>query len=144
MYRRDAVMEGAQTKQNKNTTMSMGCGENSDIRSQAAGRRQPGSSRSRGRAARTCAARAGAARGAGAEQSERGRREKEIPLFGHPTSASCMALVESARLMDVSPVQATDLSIASNTAERRASRAPWRAAPPPLLARVSAANTAAA
>ena len=85
MYRRDAVMEGAQTKQNKNTTMSMGCGENSDIRSQAAGRRQPGSSRSRGRAACTCAARASAARSAGAEQSDRGRRERDREKEKRPT-----------------------------------------------------------
>ena len=50
-----------------------------------------------------------------------------------------------ARLMDAPPRQHKDSSIASHTAAgRRRSRAPWRAAPPLLTARASAANMAVA
>ena len=72
-------------------------------------------------------------------------RRKAAPLLlKRVACASRMVLVEHASLMDALPVQVMDLSIASNTAERRASRALWRAAPPLLLARVSVPNTAVA
>eukprot|EP00729_Bicosta_minor_P006233 gene6233-biopygen7144 len=53
----------------------------------------------------------------------------------------CMVLTAGARLMDAPPRQHEGLSIASNTAAgRRRSRAPWRAAPPPLIAKASVVN----
>ena len=51
----------------------------------------------------------------------------------HVAIAASMAQMDGARLVDAPPVQA----------DGRRSRAPWWAAPPLLLARASAANTAA-
>ena len=62
----------------------------------------------------------------------------------HMASMRSMAQMERASLQDAQdapPTQTLGLRIASNTAVER-SRAPWRAAPPPLNARVSAQNTA--
>jgi len=56
-----------------------------------------------------------------------------------------MVLTAGARLMGAPPRQHKGSSIATHTAAgRRRSRAPWRAAPPPLIAKASAANMAAA
>ena len=55
-----------------------------------------------------------------------------------------MVHVDRASMMAATLTPDLDLNIAANTAvEGRRSRAPWRAAPPPLNARVSAPNTAA-
>ena len=56
-------------------------------------------------------------------------------LQQHATAASAIALQK---------FNGSQHCIVSNTMERRASRAPWRAAPPHLVAMASAANTAAA
>ena len=59
--------------------------------------------------------------------------------------AEGMVRMDGARLMDASPWQHKGSSIASHTvAGRRRSRAPWRAAPPPLVQGVSAASTVGA
>ena len=71
-------------------------------------------------------------------------RPKAAPhLLKHVVSAPSMALMEHANLMAAPTVQVMDHNIVSHTAERRTSRAPWRAAPPPLFARVFVSNTAA-
>ena len=66
-------------------------------------------------------------------------------VFKHMAVALGMVRMAGARLRDALPQQRKGSSIASHTAAgRRGSRAPWRAAPPPLLAKASAANMAAA
>jgi len=63
----------------------------------------------------------------------------------HAAVALGMVPMAGARLMDAPPLQHEGSSIASHTvAGRRGSRAPWRAAPPPLIAKASAANMAEA
>ena len=70
-------------------------------------------------------------------------RPKAAPhLRMHVVSASSMVLAEHAIMMAAPAVQVMDLSIASHTAERRASRALWRAAPPTLKSKASVPNTA--
>ena len=66
-------------------------------------------------------------------------------LLMHAAVAVGMVRMGGARLMDARPRQHKDSSIASHTAAgRRGSRAPWRAAPTPLLAKASAPNMAVA
>jgi len=63
----------------------------------------------------------------------------------HVVVALDMVPKGGATLMDAPPRQHKGSSIAPHTAAgRRRGRAPWRAAPPPLLAKASAANMAAA
>ena len=63
----------------------------------------------------------------------------------HVVVALDMVPKGGATLMDAPPRQHKGSSIAPHTAAgRRRSRAPWRAAPPPQIARASAANMAAA
>ena len=66
-------------------------------------------------------------------------------LLNHVAVVLGMVHMGGARLMDAPPRQHKGSSTASHTAAgRRGSRAPWRAAPPPLIARASAANMAVA
>ena len=64
-------------------------------------------------------------------------------LFKYVGFAPNMVLTERASLMVAPPTQQLDLNIASNTVVGRRHRALWRVAPPPLLVKGSAPNTAA-
>ena len=65
------------------------------------------------------------------------------PWPKHVMSATSMVRKARANLMAALPTHTVvDLHIAGNTAVENRSRAPWRAAPPPLLARVSVPSTA--
>ena len=71
------------------------------------------------------------------------RWKAAVVLHKHVVSVLSMVLMESACLVGALPTHDLDLNIAVNTAvERRTSRALWRAAPPPLIVRVSVASTA--
>ena len=73
---------------------------------------------------------------------KRARPKAAPPLRINVVSAPSMERMEHASLMAAPAVEAVDRSIASNTVGRRTSRAPCRAALPPLNARVSVPNTA--
>ena len=71
-------------------------------------------------------------------------RRKAAPLLQkHVVSAPSTVHMEPASPKDAPPAHSPELRIAANTAAERRSRAPWRGAPQPLKARVSARNTAA-
>ena len=70
-------------------------------------------------------------------------RRKAAPLVhNHVVSVANMVRMERASLKDAPLTQSLHQRIASNTAAERRSRAPWRDAPAPLNARVSAQSTA--
>ena len=71
-------------------------------------------------------------------------RLKAAPLLlQHVVSVASMVLVEHASMMDAPLTYNLDQNIAENMAVETRSRAPWQAASPPLLARVSVPNMAA-
>ena len=66
-------------------------------------------------------------------------------LLKHVVVVLGMVRMDGARMMGAPPRQHEGSSIASHTvAGRRGSRAPWRAAPPPLIAKASVVNMEAA
>ena len=71
------------------------------------------------------------------------RRKVALHLRKHVVSVESMVLKDSANLLAAPPtLSIVDLHIATFTAVERRSRAPWRAAPPPLPPEASARNMA--
>ena len=74
---------------------------------------------------------------------ESARWKDVILLLLNVVGVPRMVRTERASLMAAPLTQQLAFNIASSMAVERRHRAPWRAAPPPLFARVSAPNTAA-